>query len=89
MKGEILSIDTAKRMANLEKENKKLSEELQKEKEKNKEAIKMINKMIENELNDIEYKGKHYLICGSDFNEGAFIILDILEGRTKNDNTNN
>ena len=43
-------------------------------------AIEMINKCLERELNYITYKGEEHLICGSDFGDGAEIILDILTG---------
>lgn len=49
-------------------------------KERIDKAIKMIEKMTEKELNDITYKGEKYLVCSSDFGEGADIILDILKG---------
>lgn len=49
------------------------------------QAIEMIEKMTENELNDITYKSKHYLVYGSDFGEGSDIILEILKGEDKND----
>ena len=42
------------------------------------EAIEYIKEMTANELNYINYKGKTICICGSDFNSGADIILDIL-----------
>ena len=48
-------------------------------------AIEYIEKMTKKELNYITYKGKEYLVCGSDFSEGSEIILDILKGSDNND----
>ena len=54
-------------------------------KSRNEKAIEYINKCTEKEINYITYKGKEYVVCGSDFNEGAEIILDILQGEDKDE----
>ena len=46
-------------------------------------AIEYINKMTEKEINEIEYNGEEFVVCGSDFGEGAYIIKSILEGDDK------
>ena len=46
-------------------------------------AIEYIDKMTDKEINNIEYKDKEFVICGSDFGEGAYIIKDILQGSEK------
>lgn len=63
----------------LQRENQELKKQVEKYKKVINEAIDMIEKMTESELNYINYKNEKHLICGSDFGEGADIIVSILK----------
>lgn len=63
----------------MQQENQELKKQVEKYKKVINEAIDMIEKMTESELNYINYKNEKHLICGSDFGEGADIIVSILK----------
>ena len=58
----------------------KLQQENQQLKDRINKAVEYMDKMTEKELNYITYKGEEYLVCGSDFSDGAWIIEEILKG---------
>ena len=65
---------------NVIKAHNVLVEENQQLKDRINKAVEYMDKMTEKELNYITYKGEEYLVCGSDFSDGAWIIEEILKG---------